>query len=386
MHPTMTEREQQASGSLLSGAPAGSNDDDALSSFIGAEARHGSCDEIPIMKKSSAIHSMLAAAGTPGTKTRDSRIALLLLGLTLAACGGESAKSGSDDSTSGTSSGGASSGGSSSTGNTGGTNCSGGDPIDPGCFGSPGPVTNGSTTSVGAGGSTSGSTDTTSGSSGGSVGVGGAGGSAGAACQAQDVSGAGECAAAFGVFFLGDRCGWLSGCNCVGSDCDNGYDDEAACEAAHRECLVDDCAPQDIAFVGDCDPAGVSVFNGIECVGMEGCSCHGDDCDASYSSLEACTAAHAHCAGREQSCDDIAAAYGDYVGHTACQDDGDCVIVEGLCAAGHGCAHVVNRHWGKPGIDAFTETWDAAGCPQVDCDCEVPESARCNSGVCEAVR
>lgn len=331
------------------------------------------------MRQLPGILGAHAMAGTPGTCMRDSRIASLVLALLAAACGGESEKSGSDDSSSSSSSsstagGGASSGGSSSTANTDGTACSGGDAIDPGCFGSPGPVTNGSTASVGTGGSTNGSTDTTTSAN--------SGGSAGAACQPQDVSGAGECAAAFGVFFLGERCGWLSGCNCVGEDCDDPYDDEASCEAAHRECLAPDCAPQDISYVGDCDPASVYVFNGIECAAMEGCSCVGNDCDARFTSLEACVAAYATCTERESSCDELEAAYGNYVGHTTCQDDGDCVVVEGLCAADHGCAHVVNRHWGKAGIDAYTEAWNAAGCPQVDCDCDVPESAVCSAGVC----
>jgi hypothetical protein len=196
------------------------------------------------------------------------------------------------------------------------------------------------------------------------------------------VAGEGACGAAFGVFFLGDRCFWVSGCNCVGDDCDNAYEDEAACEAAHAECLAPDCAPQDIALVGDCDPASVYAFNGLECVAMEGCSCEGNDCGATFASLEACTAAFASCTERQLSCDDLEAAYGNYVGHTACQDDGDCVVVAGLCAAEHGCAHVVNRHWGKAGIDAYTGAWNAAGCPQVDCDCDVPTAAVCSAGVC----
>ncbi|HEU5075296.1 MAG TPA: hypothetical protein VFU02_13995 [Polyangiaceae bacterium] len=304
----------------------------------------------------------------------------MLLGLLLAACGGESTTSNSEDSNSGNGSGGTSS--TSSTGSSSSTDCSGrSEVVPPGCFGSPGPVTSGSTTGVGTGGAASGSSDTTSASAGGSGGLGGAGGSAGGACEAQDVAGEGACGAAFGVFFLGDRCFWVSGCTCEGDDCENPYEDEASCERAHRGCL-DGCAAQDITLIGGCDPAGVWVFNGIECVAMEGCSCIGDDCDASYPSREACEAAHAVCAERPRSCDEIAAAYGEYVAHTACHDDNDCEVAVGLCAAGHGCAHVVNRRWGQAGIAAFTQQWDAAGCPQLDCDCAAPAGALCEEGVC----
>ncbi len=310
------------------------------------------------------------------------RAACGLSALLVAACGGESETGASDGSNISTSS-----AGGSSHGGSGGSDCSGQDDvIPPGCFGSPGPVTNGSTASGGAGGTASASTDTTSASSGGSAGVGGAAGSAGAACDPQDVAGEGACGAAFGVFFLGDRCSWVSGCNCVGDDCDHPYENEAACEEAHHECLAPDCAPQDVSYMGGCDPVGVWVFNGIECVGMEGCSCVGSECEATFTSPEACVAAHATCAEQQRSCDDLATTYRNYVRHTACQDDSDCAIVEGLCAAGYGCVHVVNRHWGKAGIDAYTAAWDAAGCPQVDCDCDVPASATCNGGVCQPAK
>lgn len=312
----------------------------------------------------------------------------LLFALALAACGGESSKSGSDDSTSntsnsGASNGGASSGGSSSTGNTGGTNCSGGDPIDPGCFGSPGPVTNGSTASVGAGGNTA--TNTTSGSSGGSGGgFAGAGGAGGATCEPQDVAGIAFCDATFGVFFLGDHCRWIGGCSCEGEDCDNGYDDEASCEAAHRECLNDSCAVRDVTFVGGCEPASVYAFNGVECVAMSGCSCVGDDCDATYSSLDDCKAAHAVCESRERTCNQLTALHDDYVSHTACQDDSDCVMVWGLCGVGLGrCYHTINRRWGREGLSAIGDAWKAADCGGAVCACaEPPETVICDDGVC----
>jgi len=348
------------------------------------------------MTNSSAKRRASEATGTPGTKTRDSRVAryrgiALVLGLAIAACGGESSTSDDTSGSGGTSNGptngttgnsttGNSTTGNSTTGNATTGGCSdGGDPIPPGCFGSPGPVTSGASTTGGAGGSAN-TSDTTGANTGGSGGSAGAGG---AACEPQDVGGVGNCDAAFGVFFLGSQCGWVSGCSCEGEDCDNRYEDEASCEAAHRECF-DDCAPQDVSFVGDCEPASRYAFNGIECVAMDGCSCIGDDCDASYDSLEACEAAHATCSTNALSCDEIEALSDAYVSHTACQDDSDCLMVYGQCGIGvGGCYHVVNREWDSAGLEAIGAAWANAGCTGPVCDCaEPPDTVICDDGVC----
>lgn len=331
-----------------------------------------------------------STTGTTGTKSRDSGVArgwdsrglLLVVGLALSACGGESEPA--DDSTGSDNSSGGNSTGSASSGNGSSATTS----EDTG--GPSGASTTGTSSGSGAGGnsntSNNGTDDTSSGGSGGSGGLGGAGGSAGApgSCEPQDVAGVGNCDAAFGVFFLGDAgCGWVSGCSCEGADCANGYEDEAACEQAHRGCSSA-CAPQDITLIGSCEPASVYAFNGTECVAMDGCSCVGDDCDQSYASLEECKAANAECAGREQSCDEVSDLYNDYVGHTACSDDSDCVVVSGHCGIGvGGCYHAVNRRWGQAGLDAIAEAWTAADCTGPVCDCASPPSgAYCGAGLC----
>lgn len=326
--------------------------------------------------------------GTTGTAFRDKRVArgrrsrsvLLAAGLVLGACGGESKSaddtSGSDDSGAANSTGNTSAGNASSSSATGATT---------------GSSSGSSTTSSGngAGGNSNASNTsangTSSGNSGGSGGLGGAGGSAGAtaSCEPQDVAGVGACDAAFGVFFVGAACGWVSGCSCVGEDCANGYDDEAECEQAYRGCL-DECAPQDIALVGGCEPASVYVFNGSECVAMDGCDCVGEDCDAAYASPEACQAANAACADRDHTCEGVEDLYVDYVGHAACTDDSDCMIVTGHCGIGvGGCYHAVNRGWGQAGLDAIAEAWAATGCTGPVCDCgPPPDGAYCGNGVC----
>ncbi|HEY6728007.1 MAG TPA: hypothetical protein VI197_28555 [Polyangiaceae bacterium] len=332
----------------------------------------------------------LQGHGTTGTEIRDKRVASLLLGLVLAACGGESNQGGDTAGATATMDGaGGSQVGGNSTGNGTNTasNASSGATTSPN-FGSPGPVTSGASSGNGAGGNSTASSDgSTSGGSGGSGvggGPGGAGGSAGASCEPQDVSGMGACDAAFGVFFLGNQCGWVSGCSCVGEDCDNGYEDEAACEAAHRECFDAGCAAQDATHVGACEPASRFVYNGFECIAMDGCSCVGDDCDATYSSMDDCTAAHAGCEDRELSCSEIEAAYDAYVSHTACQDDSDCTTVLGQCGVGlGGCFHAINRRWEESGLQALGEAWQTKDCGGGVCDCdEPPLTVVCDGGAC----
>lgn len=303
---------------------------------------------------------------------------MLIAGLVLGACGGETKNGSAKSSTDGN--------GSTATATTTGS----------GATSQGVTVTNGTTSSatvtgnaVGSGPSTSDSTNTStstgSGGAGGDSGVGGASGAGGgpAVCEAQDVAGVGACDAAFGVFFLGSGCGWVSGCNCEGADCDKAYPDEISCELANRGCSTG-CTPQDIALVGGCEPGPIYVFNGTECVTMVGCDCIGDDCDMTYRSSAECQSAHVVCVERERSCEDLAAAYDDYVSHTACTEDSDCEIAYGLCGIGlGGCYHAVNRRWGEDGIRALGQEWLEAGCGGPVCDCAPPaEAAVCSSGTC----
>ncbi len=55
-------------------------------------------------------------------------------------------------------------------------------------------------------------------------------------CPAMDVAGEGECDAFFGYAWTGDACVGVSGCSCVGEDCDATYQDREACEQAFTGC------------------------------------------------------------------------------------------------------------------------------------------------------
>lgn len=70
-----------------------------------------------------------------------------------------------------------------------------------------------------------------------------------------------------------------------------GWDEGGLC----CEILVTDCAPQRVMFIGTCEPAPRFYWVGTYCVGLTGCSCEGDDCDAGFASQMACEAAYVGC-------------------------------------------------------------------------------------------
>ncbi len=188
-------------------------------------------------------------------------------------------------------------------------------------------------------------------------------------CEAQDARGDGDCRALIGVFFNGESCETVGGCDCVGEDCGEAYESIAACEAAHAECIdpscepvtceifcehgfetdasgceicrcaeppvcepvtceiacehgfrrdadgceicecVDPaCAPQEVRWVGGCEPGGAFHWDGSSCVYGTGCSCEGADCDNQYFSERECIEAHASCGGTDPVCPELPAA------------------------------------------------------------------------------
>jgi len=55
-------------------------------------------------------------------------------------------------------------------------------------------------------------------------------------CAPQDVKGEGGCAQILGVFWNGAECAFISGCSCVGADCDKGFETPEECQRAYRGC------------------------------------------------------------------------------------------------------------------------------------------------------
>jgi hypothetical protein len=87
----------------------------------------------------------------------------------------------------------------------------------------------------GAPGADSGASDVDSGSS--DVDSGASGTDAGRDCTPQDAMGEGFCDAFFGYAWTGVGCGGVSGCSCVGADCDALYASVDECNAAHEGCF-----------------------------------------------------------------------------------------------------------------------------------------------------
>jgi len=57
---------------------------------------------------------------------------------------------------------------------------------------------------------------------------------------------------------------------------------------------VADCGPMRAAGDGQCDMGLGIMWNGSECVGIAGCECSGEDCDALFASMEECQGAYAN--------------------------------------------------------------------------------------------
>lgn len=56
------------------------------------------------------------------------------------------------------------------------------------------------------------------------------------ACRPLDARGEGGCDAILGTFWQGSRCVQISGCRCVGENCDDGFGSIEECEELYEHC------------------------------------------------------------------------------------------------------------------------------------------------------
>lgn len=56
------------------------------------------------------------------------------------------------------------------------------------------------------------------------------------ACRPHDARGDGECDAIVGTFWRGSRCEQISGCRCVGDDCDDALGSMRECQELYAHC------------------------------------------------------------------------------------------------------------------------------------------------------
>lgn len=169
-------------------------------------------------------------------------------------------------------------------------------------------------------------------------------------CRKQDAQGQGPCLAILGWKFDGAQCVAFSGCSCVGADCGSIFATQAACASAHRSCL---CRPQDARGEGPCALFHGYKWDGVECVGVSGCSCWGADCDELFPTLSGCRDAHKRCPCRKQ---DATGVGGCALFHGWKWDGMSCVGVSGCSCVGADCGNLFQ---------------DLGACQQAHSDCDL---------------
>ena len=136
-------------------------------------------------------------------------------------------------------------------------------------------------------------------------------------CGAMDAKGDGaSCRCVMGFVWDGDACVSLSGCSCLGTDCDKVSETEEDCQLAHAACggstpsflcgsatLFEkthaQCDAMDVKAEGDANGDCFCMlgfaWNGSSCESLANCACEGADCDKLTETQEACEQAHATC-------------------------------------------------------------------------------------------
>ena len=188
-------------------------------------------------------------------------------------------------------------------------------------------------------------------------------------CDAQDARGEGLCERFFGYAWNGSECVGISGCECLGEDCDELFQDPEECARAFRDC-DDPCAPQDARGEGLCAAFFGYAWNGSECVGISGCDCVGEDCDETFDTPEECAAAHADC---PRPCAPQRA-----------RGAGDCEAILGVAWNGRECVSLVGCECVGDDCDDLFDSIDECERAFGDCiDLCAPQDAR-GEGPCEA--
>jgi hypothetical protein len=128
--------------------------------------------------------------------------------------------------------------------------------------------------------------------------------------MAQDARGEGPCAAFLGYAWIGNGCAGISGCSCVGTDCDALFDTDEACAAAYPTCPrncggltpfgspgclgTEFCDYPTSSFCGGDDSQGLCTLRPLDCPepgGVPVCGCDGTDylteCSANLAGTDA---------------------------------------------------------------------------------------------------
>lgn len=183
-------------------------------------------------------------------------------------------------------------------------------------------------------------------------------------CAPQDARGEGACRLFLGWAWNGRTCTGLSGCQCVGSACDDLFKTQEKCFEAYRGC---DCAPQDARGEGACDRYFGNAWNGSDCVSLSGCECKGSDCDNLYKTRDACLQAHIHCRCAPQDAHGV----------------GACDLFLGVAWDGHSCVGISGCRCEGSDCDQLYGSIEECQRAHQGCRC-APQQAR-GEGACERI-
>lgn len=145
-------------------------------------------------------------------------------------------------------------------------------------------------------------------------------------CEGMDAVGAPgedgiECRCLIGYKWTGSECLEVTGCRCLGEDCDKLTETPEACEQNHAACGEapgglacgssqlfayehDACGAMDAKAApdehGDCFCMLGFAWNGTACEPLANCRCVGEDCDKLSETQDQCEQAHAACGAEPQ--------------------------------------------------------------------------------------
>lgn len=115
-------------------------------------------------------------------------------------------------------------------------------------------------------------------------------------CAPIDAMGSGSCKKELGYGWNGTICVSVTGCDCIGADCDKLTLSQSDCWKQNQACLapVELCASVDDAWAVDQCATEWFLWNGKQCAPFTGCSCDGPGC-LQLDDLETCQKKHASC-------------------------------------------------------------------------------------------
>lgn len=173
----------------------------------------------------------------------------------------------------------------------------------------------------------------------------------GVGCAAMDARGEGDCDLHLGVIWNGEACVNISGCSCVGADCQALFESLEACRDAYAPCFdLPSCAAMDARGEGLCDMELGILWDGRECRSISGCECVGSDCDRLYHEPAECREAHAHCLAHPCSLL-LPGPLGEVLGRSGCIDHHIIHTLAGCSGAAHQTGVSITIHLTCPMIE-----------------------------------